>query len=89
MGLMLKQMWSALAALFAAVQMLGGAATKAASALDHLGGWCEETAGSFADQAREERKQAMAALTATTQRSLTTNGLPAQLPAPAATTTEA
>ena len=91
MGLMLKQMWVALASLFTMIEIFGQAGTKLAKATDALGGWCEETAGSFADQAREERKQAMAVLTATTTRSLATNGLPAAvaLPAPAlATTTE-
>lgn len=87
MGLMLKQMWVALAAMFTMIEVLGSAGTKTAKALDHLGGWCEDTAGSFADQAREERKQAMAVLTATTTRSLATNGLPAALPAPAVVTT--
>lgn len=88
MGTMLKQMWVALSALFTMFEVMGHAGTKVAKSLDHLGGWCEDTAGAFADTAREERKQALAVLLATTNRSLTTNGLPAQLPAPAATTTE-
>ena len=88
MGTMLKQMWVALASFFTMIEVLGQAGTKVATSLDHLGGWCENTAGAFADQAREERKQAMAVLAATTARSLTTNGIdtPA-LPAPTATTT--
>lgn len=82
MGTMLKQMWNALAAVFAALEVLGHASTKGATALDHLGSWCEETAGSFADRAREERKQALALLQSTQVKSLEANGLPAQLPAP-------
>lgn len=88
MGHMLKQMWIALSAFFTMIEVLGQAGTKVAKAADHLGGWCEDTAGSFADRAKEERKQAMAVLTATTNRSLETNGLPtAALPAPATTST--
>lgn len=88
MGTMLKQMWVALSAFFTMIEVMGHAGTKVAKSLDHLGGWCEDTAGAFADTAREERKQAMAVLLATTTRSLATNGIdtPA-LPAPAATTT--
>ena len=86
MGTMLKQMWNALAAIFAAVEVLGHASTKGANALNHLGGWCEDTAGSFADKAREERKQALAILQSTTTRSLETNGIAPALPAPASTT---
>ena len=86
MGSMLKQLWNMLAALFAAGETLGHAAQGGAKALEHLGDWCEETAGAFADRAREERKQALAILEATTTKSLAANGLPAQLPAPGATT---
>lgn len=35
---------------------LFSAAEKGAKALDHLGGWAEETAGAFADEARVNRK---------------------------------
>lgn len=76
MGTMLKQMWNALAAIFAAIEVLGHASQKGATALDHLGGWCEETAGSFADKARMERQQAMIAMKATTDRALAANQLP-------------
>lgn len=84
MGSMLKQLWNMLAALFAAGETLGHAAQGGASALKHLGDWCEETAGSFADRAREERKQALVILQQTQVRSLEANGLPApaQLTAP-------
>ncbi len=41
---------------------LFSAAQKGAQALDHLGGWAEETAGAFADEARVNRKAKHAAL---------------------------
>lgn len=41
---------------------LFSAAEKGAKALDHLGGWAEETAGAFADEARVNRKAKHAAL---------------------------
>lgn len=75
MGTMLKQMWNALAAIFAAVEVLGHASTKGANALNHLGGWCEDTAGAFADKAREERKQALAILENGTAQARITNGI--------------
>lgn len=76
MGSMLKQLWNMLAAIFAAGEVLGLAAQKGAQSLDHLGSWCEETAGSFADRAREERKQALAILQSTQARSAQANGMP-------------
>jgi hypothetical protein len=84
MGYMLKQMWTALTAVFTMIEYFGHAGTKVAKAADALGGWCEDTAGSFADRAKQERAQAMSALQATTTRSLTTNALPA----PTTTTTQ-
>lgn len=48
--------------LFAACTKLASAMEKGASALDHLGGWTNDTAASFADQAREEREQKLAIL---------------------------
>lgn len=77
MGAMLKQMWVALAALFTMVEVLGSAGTKTARALDHLGGWCEDTAGSFADKAKEERAQALVILQSTKTRSAEAMQLPA------------
>ena len=85
MGSMLKQLWNMLAALFMAGETLGMAAQKGAKALDHLGSWCEETSGSFADQAREERKQKMlimAKQNATAMAAIEAGTHPA-LPAPA------
>jgi len=79
MGSMLKQLWNMLAALFAAGETLGHAAQGGAKALEHLGNWCEETAGSFADKAREERAQALVILKQTQQRSLEANGITPQL----------
>lgn len=78
MGSMLKQMWVALAALFTMVEVFGSAGTKLARAADHLGGWCEDTAGSFADQAREERKAKLAILQSTQVQALenTLGGMP-------------
>lgn len=77
MGAMLKQLWNMLAALFAAGETIGLAAQKGAQALDHLGGWCEQTAGAFADRAAIERAQAKEILLGTQQKSLQANGLPA------------
>ena len=41
---------------------LFSAAQKGAQALDHLGGWAEETAGAFSDEARIQRRAKMNAL---------------------------
>lgn len=48
--------------LFAACTKLASAMEKGASALDHLGGWTNDTAASFADQARVEREQKLQVL---------------------------
>ena len=50
MGIALKQLFMACATLF-------GAIDKSAKALDHLATWAEESAGAFADEARENRKK--------------------------------
>lgn len=59
-------MFSALAAaliqMFNAIAKLGSAAEKGASALDHLAGWGNDTAATFADEARIEREKKLAAL---------------------------
>jgi hypothetical protein len=47
-GIAFRQFLSALTKLFSAAE-------KVASAADHLGTWCDESAGAFADQAREDR----------------------------------
>lgn len=43
--------------LFMAITVLFQAAEKGAKAIDHLATWSEETAASFADEARSERAQ--------------------------------
>jgi len=48
MGKALQALWDALATIF-------GATNKAAQALNHLAEWSEETAASFAEEARAER----------------------------------
>jgi hypothetical protein len=87
MGSMLKQLWIMLASFFTAGQVLGEALTKGAKAVDELAGWCEESAGEFADRAREDRKQAALIRKATQQRSLEAVGLPALESTPVAAIT--
>ena len=48
-------MFAAIKSFFATIETLFGAANKGAKALDHLAGWAEESAGSFADEARFNR----------------------------------
>jgi hypothetical protein len=48
--------------IFSMFTKLASAGEKAASALDHLGGWTDDTAAAFADQARVEREQKLAIL---------------------------
>lgn len=48
--------------IFSMFTKLASAGEKAASALDHLGGWTEDTAASFADQAKADREQKLAIL---------------------------
>lgn len=55
MGAMLKQIFTAITVFFGSVEKL-------AKASDHLSTWAEETAGAFADEAREQRKLKLAAL---------------------------
>lgn len=62
MGTMFKQLWAALTMFFLMLETLSRAAGKGATALDHLGTWCEESAGSFADQARIDREKQRAIL---------------------------
>lgn len=50
-------MGSAFTALFAFFTQLFGAAERAASALNHLATWADESAGNFEDQARHNRQQ--------------------------------
>jgi hypothetical protein len=57
MGQMLKQLWLAFTVLFTAFE-------KSAGALNHLATWAEESAGTFADEARISRAQRVAALEA-------------------------
>lgn len=52
-------MGSAFTALFAFFTQLFGAAEKAASALNHLATWADESAGTFEDTARHNRQQAI------------------------------
>ena len=52
---MFKEIGLAIQALFRAMTKLFGAAEKGASAVDHLASWADETAGSFADEARQDR----------------------------------
>lgn len=60
--------------LFAALEVLFGAAEKGARALDHLATWSEETAGSFSDEARVERqKKALALKASLAQQNATSN----------------
>lgn len=70
MGAMLKQLWTMLAALFAAGETAGKALNHGAKALEHLGTWAEESAGSFADEARESRKIRLQLLEAQNQKAL-------------------
>lgn len=65
MGAMFKQLWTMLTVLFLAGERLSSALGKTANALDHLGTWCDESAGAFADQARIEREQKKALLLST------------------------
>lgn len=46
-------------ALFAFFTQLFGAAEKAASALNHLATWADESAGTFEDTARHNRQEAI------------------------------
>ena len=52
---MFKEIGLAVRALFSALTVLFGAFSKAASAVDHLAEWADETAGAFSDEARAER----------------------------------
>lgn len=47
---------------FGAATKLASALEKGASALDHLGGWTNDTAAAFADQAKFEREKKLAIL---------------------------
>lgn len=47
---------SMLSQFFATITVFFGAMEKSARAVDHLSTWAEESAGSFADEARETRK---------------------------------
>jgi hypothetical protein len=82
MGSMFRQLWAMLTAFFSAGEVLGQATLGGATALKHLSTWAEESAGSFADQARQQRLQSNAVLEATTRQALLANGLaaPAQQP---------
>lgn len=57
MGQAFKQIWLSIAMLFMAFE-------KGAGALNHLATWAEESAGTFADEARISRAQRVAALEA-------------------------
>lgn len=52
---MFKEFGIAIRSLFVAITTLFGAANKLAKGVDHLCGWCEETAGGFADESKAER----------------------------------
>lgn len=54
---MLSILWAALGSFFSAFEKFG-------SALNHLGGWAEEAAAAIADEARMERQQKLAVLSA-------------------------
>lgn len=56
---MFTQLWAAFTVFFAAFE-------KIAMAANHLSTWAEESAGSFADEARIQRQQKLAALKAAT-----------------------
>lgn len=75
MGSMFRQLWAMLTAFFSAGEVLGQATLGGATALKHLSTWAEESAGSFADQARQQRLQANAVLEATTKQALIANGI--------------
>ena len=47
--------------MFLALQTLFSAAEKGAKALEHLASWAEEAAGTYADEARFERQERIAA----------------------------
>lgn len=47
--------------MFLALQTLFSAAEKSAKALEHLATWAEEAAGTYADEARFERQERIAA----------------------------
>lgn len=48
--------------IFGMFTKLASAGEKAASGLDHLGGWVDDTAASFADQAKADRQMKLAIL---------------------------
>lgn len=55
-------MGHAFAAFFAFFTQLFSAAEKAASALNHLGTWADEAAGTFADESRHNRQERVKAM---------------------------
>ncbi len=68
----------------ATIITLFSAAEKGAKALDHLGGWAEETAGAFSDEARINRRAKLNALrekTGVTEAQVATTQAPPQLTA--------
>lgn len=71
---MLKQFFRALEVLFTSMEKL-------ASATNHLSTWAEESAGSFADEARVQRLAKLNALNKEHNTTVSSTA-PAQLPAP-------
>ena len=63
--------------LFNTIRILFLAGEKTAGALNHLAEWSEESAGSFADEARIKRQQRLNELMAETGVKLTIGGLEA------------
>ena len=75
--------------IFGMFTKLASAGEKAASGLDHLGGWIDDTAAAFADQAKFEREKKLAILAHNrTQQAITLSNTTGQVeleePAPAA-----
>jgi hypothetical protein len=66
MPTMFRQLFASFAVLFSAME-------KYFKALDHIGTYVEESTGAFADQARIERQQKFAALSAPTAPQLPNN----------------
>ena len=60
-------MFAMFAQFFLMFSSLFSAGNKFASALDNVAGWTEESSASFVDEAREQRKQKLAILTAQTR----------------------
>ena len=61
---MLTQLWSAFTVFFISLE-------KVAKATNHLATWAEESAGSFADEARVQRQAKLNALNAEAQLAIT------------------